>query len=276
MTCSPRGQAAEGTLTQNWAGRFHWNCEPRQLYTQIGSNVREEVVPVMRLPLIMLLLIPAASFSTVMSNSNAIGAGDFPALPTPSSCRQDERVCCFDHDCALLGEWECEDLCGKWYPDHDSCDPNPCPVEATCCIGEDCLILREQECLDLYGVWHPEWDRCGPHNPCEFCRSVCCLGEDCYVMTEEECWGFGGVFHFWWEGCGPPNPCTDARVCCVCEECILVQDADDCEDLGGEHHPDWGSCDPNPCGLQGIEEEPIIPEGSTPVSWGRIKAVYRD
>jgi hypothetical protein len=48
----------------------------------------------------------------------------------------------------------------------EPCDPNPCPQPVgACCIDDICEILTEEECAAATGDWYPEIDSCDP-NPC--------------------------------------------------------------------------------------------------------------
>jgi hypothetical protein len=112
-------------------------------------------------------------------------------------------VCCVGEDCYLFEtEDECTAAGGEWYPDLQSCEPNPCIVEAACCLMGDCIITTASGCEAIGGEFHEEWDSCEP-NPCPL-YGACCFDCECELLYEEECVAQGGIFV---GGECVPNPC---------------------------------------------------------------------
>jgi len=80
-----------------------------------------------------------------------------------------QKACCLSGaTCIVTSEAGCLAAGGGFMPEHDGCDPNPCPHDepVVCCVGEQCLLVwSEIECLDAGGLLHPEWFSCD-FNPC--------------------------------------------------------------------------------------------------------------
>lgn len=162
--------------------------------------------------------LPGLFLGGVLAHPSSLSPGEGVHIPHPDSL----HVCCLqDLQCELMSsEEECLKQWGRWHPEWDSCDPNPC-VDGICCSYHiewgHCEIMPEEECLEQLGYWWPVNWGCEP-NPCPS---------------------------------GPPW-----AVCCLEDGSCLLLDWGECLDAGGEWHPEFGNipCDPNPCSPGGVEE----------------------
>lgn len=184
-----------------------------------------------------------------------------PERDRPIAGASSFHVCCITTTCLLMLEVECDSQGGTWYPEWDSCDPNPCPEIRACCHGGICTLLSENQCGSLDGQWLIASTVCTP-SPCADV-AACCVGAVCLLRPKPECDLAGGSWHAG-IGCGPHHDCTELRVCCVGLACYLAW-PDECDALGGILAPALASCAPNPC--QAPAEPP---------TWGSIKALYRE
>lgn len=202
---------------------------------------------------------------TTESECLAMG-GEF--RPGIGSCDPNPCVhpCCLGEECRLMSGDECGQAGGEFHPELASCEPNPCLWERhVCCIDEECRLATAEECHALHGYFYPREDACDPADLCRWLKCVCCIGPECYLLHADSCSAICGNWLPMYHSCDP-SPCIRSwmHVCCVGNECHLVGESS-CECLGGEWHPDWESCEPNPC-----EGTPV-----KPISWGRIKTIYR-
>ena len=166
------------------------------------------------------------------------------------------HVCCFfSGHCEISNEEDCALSGGEWYPEWDSCDPNPCetPVRA-CCTGPEqqwvCTEVTEEECNAGGGQWFASYEFCDP-DPCAGPYSVCCYQNDeCWIFSELMCDAFGGAWLEDYTSCDP-NPCVaPVAACCFegpAEFTCQPMFEPDCWNAGGVWIPGYPDCDPNPC-----------------------------
>ena len=74
--------------------------------------------------------------------------------------------CLYDGDCILTEtEAACAAQGGIWH-EGLSCEDVDCPAPAVCCVGDACMLVHAAECAAAGGNWYPQWETCSP-NPCE-------------------------------------------------------------------------------------------------------------
>ncbi|MCK4302907.1 MAG: hypothetical protein KAY24_01560 [Candidatus Eisenbacteria sp.] len=183
----------------------------------------------------------------------------------PNPCPAPEAACCIGETCMVLNAEDCSLASGVWLEGSNSCSPNPCELHV-CCVEADCWLVREDECAALGGIWDPEGNTCEP-NPCPLDpEGVCCVGIECSILLQSECIALGGEFIPSLHVC-EPNPCSVGGPEAVC--CVAgdcyILSQPDCNALGGQWFEELDSCDPNPC---------TVPTHRT--SWGSIKALFRE
>jgi hypothetical protein len=89
---------------------------------------------------------------------------------TLGSLQQLTGACCLaGYECTTVSQPECDRMGGMFLG--GSCDPNPCLPQAVCCMEHECLVTTREECLALGGMYYPQWESCEP-NPCEMYSPV--------------------------------------------------------------------------------------------------------
>lgn len=105
----------------------------------------------------------------VVAGFGSLGFGVPGSLPCPSPPPPVGACCLEPGNCVIVPEAECVELCGMWFGEGISCDPNPCPPLAgsACCLPDGtCELHWPNVCECLGGVTLPEIFTCDP-NPCD-------------------------------------------------------------------------------------------------------------
>lgn len=105
---------------------------------------------------------PVAAFGS-------LGFGVPGSLPCPAPIPQVGACCLEPGNCLIVLQAECVELCGLWFGEDVSCDPNPCPPLAgsACCLPDGtCELHWPNVCECLGGVTLLEIFTCDP-NPCD-------------------------------------------------------------------------------------------------------------
>jgi len=165
-----------------------------------------------------------------------VSDGPFAITNTVGAC------CAAFQTCVVMTEAQCNAAGGMFLPDHDSCEPNPCPPFCACCHGTYCSFDSPGGCYNSGGFCSDAYT-CDP-NPCPPPTGACCFPNGhCTVLTEADCQAQSGT----WQGMGTvcsPNPCQQPTGACCLHDgtCSLTLQAN----CTGTWTID-GTCTPNPC-----------------------------
>jgi hypothetical protein len=70
---------------------------------------------------------PPGEFAAACFGAMGVNTEGVYCCPMEEEC----LACCVGQDCSITTAEQCADLGGDWYPDEDSCEPNPCPPDGT-------------------------------------------------------------------------------------------------------------------------------------------------